>query len=188
METNTKGGVGKAFGRLLSGESFFMNTYSCEDGQGMISFPSEFPGKIVPIQLDGTKTIIAQKDAFMVAQETVNLDIKFNKKLGAGFFGGEGFILQKISGTGYVFLEICGDLIEINLEEGQTLKIDPGHIAYFEDTVTYDIAAVKGVKNMLFGGEGLFLATLSGPGKICLQTMPIAKLAYKISSTLGRKH
>lgn len=180
MKTNTKGGVLKGLGRMLSGDSFFMTTYTATEGTAMISFACEFPGKIVPMELKKGESIICQKDSFMVAEESVTLAMEFRKKLGAGFFGGEGFIMQKVSGPGKAFLEVSGEITEYTLEEGQVLKVDPGHIAFFEPTVSYDIARVKGIKNMLFGGEGIFLASLTGPGKIWLQSMPIASLAAKL--------
>jgi uncharacterized protein (AIM24 family) len=127
------------------------------------------------------ESLICQKDSFMVAQDGVKLEIHFRRKLGAGLFGGEGFILQKVTGPGRVFLEVPGDVREYTLEAGQTIRVDPGHIAFFEPTVNYDIERVKGVKNIFFGGEGLFLATLTGPGRVWLQTMPLANLANKLA-------
>ncbi len=180
METNTKGGLMKGLGRVIGGESLFMTTYTCASGTGMISFASEFPGKIVPMHLKEGESIMCQRDSFMVAENGVDLKSEFQRKLGAGMFGGEGFILQRITGPGCVFLEVAGEITEYALKEGQQLKIDPGHIAFFEPTVKYDIERIKGVKNMIFGGEGLFLATMEGPGKIWLQSMPISNLAQKI--------
>lgn len=187
MESNMKGGLGKAFGRLFSGESMFMVTYRCDEGTGAITFCSEFPGRIIEFAMDGKKEIICQRDAFMVAESKVNLEIEFTKRIGAGFFGGEGFILQKISGTGKAFLEIAGEVTEYQLKEGQSLKVDPGYIAAFEKGVDYDIERIKGVKNMLFGGEGLFLAHLTGPGKVWLQSMPLSNLAMKIAKFVPKK-
>lgn len=186
MTSNMKGGIGKTFGRMLSGESMFLVTYKSGAGQGIISFCSEFPGKIVPFEMAG-QTIICQRDAFMMAQEGVNLNMKFNKKIGAGLFGGEGFFLQEISGTGTAFLEFSGEITEYILEEGQVLKVDPGYIGAFESTVGYNIERIKGVKNMLFSGEGIFLATLSGPGRIWLQSMPLSNLAKKIGRHIPKK-
>ena len=187
METNTKGGLMSGLGRALAGESLFMTTYTSRIPNGMITFTPEAPGKVIPIQLAPGQMIIAQKDAFMCAQSTVKLEMHFRKKLGAGLFGGEGFILQKLTGPGMAFLEIPGEVKEYNLAQGQVLKIDPGHIAAFDPTVNYDINMVKGLKNIVFGGEGLFLATVSGPGKLWLQTMPIANLAHKISKYIPTK-
>jgi len=180
METNTKGGLMKALGRKFSGESLFMTTYTCEEGTGMITLSNEFPGKVLDFDLNAGESLICQKDAFMFAQSSVDLSIHVRKKLGAGLFGGEGFLMQKITGPGKAFLEIAGEITEMTLTAGQELKIDPGHIALFEPTVEFDITRVKGVKNILFGGEGLFLATLKGPGKVWLQSMPISNLASKI--------
>jgi len=187
MESNVKGGIGKAFGRMLSGESIFMVTYTCSTGAGLISFCSEFPGKVVLYNLKAGESVICQRDAFMVAETGVSLQMEFTKRLGAGFFGGEGFFLQKITGPGKAFLEFAGEITEYTLQEGQSLKVDPGYIGAFEPTVKYDIARVKGIKNMLFGGEGLFLAELVGPGKIWLQSMPLANLAKKIAPYVPQK-
>lgn len=180
MKTGGRGGIGAMFGRALSGESLFLTTYTCEAKQGMVVFTMESPGSIMPIELEAGQTLIAQKDAFMVAQDGVEMEMHFRKKLGAGLFGGEGFILQKFTGPGMVFAEIAGEVRSYTLKDGQTLKVDPGHIAMFEPTVDYDIEMVKGISNMLFSGEGLFLATLTGPGKIWLQTMPLANMAMAI--------
>ena len=174
-------------GRALAGESLFMTTYTSRIPHALIVFTPEAPGKVVPLQLAPNQVIIAQKDAFMCAQESVKLEMHFRKKLGAGLFGGEGFILQKLTGPGMAFLEIPGEVKEYQLAQGQTLKIDPGHIAAFEPTVNYDITMVKGLKNVFFAGEGLFLAQLTGPGKVWLQTMPISNLAQKIFNYLPSK-
>lgn len=186
METSGKGGVLKSLGRMFSRESFFMTTYRCTEGQGLITFASELPGTILPFQLEEGQEIICQKDAFMCAEDGVDLSVHLRKKLGAGFFAGEGFIMQKVTGPGLAFLEINGELTEYELEEGQMLKVDPGHIGALEPSVDVDISRVKGVKNMLFGGEGLFLATVTGPGKAWLQSMPLSNLANKIGSALPK--
>lgn len=187
MDTSTKGGLMAGLGRALAGESLFMTTYTSRIPNALIVFTPEAPGKVVPLQLAPNQVIIAQKDAFMCAQESVKLEMHFRKKLGTGLFGGEGFILQKLTGPGMVFLEIPGEVKEYQLGQGQTLKIDPGHIAAFEPTVNYDITMVKGLKNVLFAGEGLFLAQLTGPGKVWLQTMPISNLAQKIFKYMPSK-
>ncbi|MCL4876992.1 MAG: TIGR00266 family protein [Anaerolineae bacterium] len=186
MATSGKGGLGKMIGRALSGESLFLTTYTAKANGAMITFTPEAPGKIIDFHLEAGNSIIAQKDAFMCAQDSVDLAMHFRKKLGAGIFGGEGFILQKLTGPGIAFVEISGEVIEYNLKPGQKLKIDTGHIAMYEPTVDYDIQMVKGVTNMLFGGEGLFLATLTGPGKVWLQTMPISNLASRIAAYIPR--
>jgi uncharacterized protein (AIM24 family) len=146
----------------------------------LITFTPEAPGAILPLQLAAGESRICQKDAFMVAENSVSLEIHFRKKLGAGLFGGEGFVLQKITGPGLAFVEIAGEVREYELKPGEVMKVDPGHIAMYEPSVNYDIQRVKGVKNIFFGGEGLFLATLTGPGKVWLQSMPLSNLASKL--------
>lgn len=180
MDTNMKGGLFGGIGRAMSGESLFMNFYRCIGKDGMIAFPSSFPGKIVPLELKQGQSVIAQKHAFLAAQDGVSLEMFFRKKLGTGLFGGEGFILQKISGPGTVFCEFDGDIEEYNLAPGETLKVDTGHVAMFDPSVSFEIEMIKGFKNMFFGGEGLFLAKMTGPGRIWLQTMPIENLAREI--------
>jgi uncharacterized protein (TIGR00266 family) len=181
MSTDTRGGLLKGLGRSLAGESLFMTTYRCRSGAGMVVFTPESPGKILALDLASGQSMICQKDAFMCAVDSVTLETHFRKRLGAGLFGGEGFILQKLTGPGVAFAEIAGELREYTLQPGQMMRVDPGHIALYEPTVDYDIQRVKGVKNILFGGEGLFLATLKGPGKIWLQSMPLSNLAGKLA-------
>ena len=178
MET-TGGGLGKMFSKAFSGESMFQNIYTA-NGDGMITFGSSFPGKIVAIDIQPGRNFIVQKSAFLAAEAGVELSIHFNKKAGAGFFGGEGFIMQKISGQGTAFVEIDGDLVEYELAVGQKIIVDTGNVAGFDSTVSIDIQTVKGVKNMVFGGEGIFNTVLTGPGRIWLQTMPIANVANAI--------
>jgi uncharacterized protein (TIGR00266 family) len=187
METDTRGGLLKGLGRSLAGESLFMTTYRCRSGGGMVVFTPESPGKVLDFELASGQSLICQKDAFMCAVDSVSLEMHLRKRLGAGLFGGEGFILQKVTGPGLVFVEIAGEVREYTLAAGQVMKVDPGHIALYEPTVDYDIQRVKGVKNILFGGEGLFLATLKGPGKIWLQSMPLSNLAAKIARYLPTK-
>ena len=187
MTTNTRGGLMKGLGRSLAGESLFLTTYtSSVDGAWMVLTP-EAPGKVIELDLAAGQTMICQKDAFMCAESTVEMKMKFRKKLGAGVFGGEGFILQQITGPGKAWLEIPGETVQYTLQAGQTVKVDPGHIAAFEPTVNYDVETVKGLGNILFSGEGLFLATLTGPGKVILQTMPLSNLAKKLSKYLPSK-
>lgn len=181
MKTSGRGGLGKMIGRALSGESLFLTTYTAEVDNVAIAFTPEAMGRIMPLQLAAGHTMIVQKDAFMCAEDSVDLATHFRKKLGAGLFGGEGFILQKLTGPGIAFTEIIGDVAEYELRQGQKLKVDPGHLAMYEPTVNYDIQMVKGIKNIFLSGEGLFLATLTGPGKVWLQTMPISNLAHKIA-------
>ena len=176
METSTGGGLLKGLGRALSGDSLFLNFFTAQSNNEQIGFSACTPGKIMPIKLDGSNTIIGQKNAFLAAEDSVDVDIFFKKKLGAGLFGGEGFVLQKFSGNGIVFLEIDGEVIEKDLQPGETLLLDPGHVAAMDESVDFDIERVKGAKNILFG-EGLFFAKLTGPGKVWIQTMPISKLA-----------
>jgi len=187
MESNTRGGLLAGLGRALAGESLFMTTYTCERGTGLITFTPEAPGRVLAFELGPGQSLICQKDAFMAAQEGVQLQMHFRKRLGTGLFGGEGFILQKVTGPGVVFLEIAGDVREYDLQPGEVMKVDPGHIALYEPTVDYDLTTVKGITNILFSGEGLFLATLRGPGKIWLQSMPLANLAAKIREFLPTK-
>jgi uncharacterized protein (TIGR00266 family) len=176
METNTGGGLIKGLGRALSGDTLFLNFFTAQEDNQQIGFSACTPGKIMPIRLNGSNTIIGQKNAFLAAEESINVDIHFKKKLGAGLFGGEGFVLQKFSGSGMVFLEIDGEVIEKDLQPGEKLLVDPGHVAAMEESVDFDIERVKGAKNILFG-EGLFFSKLTGPGKVWIQTMPISKLA-----------
>jgi uncharacterized protein (TIGR00266 family) len=181
MQTNMEGGLGGAFKRMFSGESIFMVNFTPQGGPGIIGFSAEFPGKIVPLNLGPGQTMICQKDAFMCAERSVSLDIHFRRKLGAGLFGGEGFIMQKITGPGLAFVELDGEIVEYTLEANQMLKVDTGHVAMYEPTVNFDVEIVRGFKNILFGGEGLFLTTLRGPGRVWLQTMPAMNLAKKLA-------
>ena len=188
MKTDTRGGLMAGLGRKLAGESLFMTTYTNRDAaESLIVFTPEAPGKIVPAKLGENQSLICQRDSFMCAETSVEVAMHFRKRLGAGFFGGEGFVLQKITGPGYVFLEIPGEVREYNLAAGESMRIDPGHIAFFEPSVSYDITTVKGLTNVLFSGEGLFLATLTGPGRIWLESLPIANLAAKLAKYLPTK-
>ena len=181
MSTNTGGGLGKMFKRALAGETLFVTDFYVNQGHGTVAFASEFPGKIIPFNLKAGESLIVQKDAFMCAEKSVDLDLHFRKRLATGLFGGEGFIMQRISGPGLFFLEVDGEAVEYELQAGQVLKVDTGHLAAFEPTVDFDVTMVKGFTNILLGGEGLFLASLRGPGKVWLQTMPMSKLAAKIA-------
>ncbi len=186
MDTNSGGGLGKMFKRALSGESLFIVDYYVGKGQGEVAFAAEFPGKVVDLQLAEGQQMIVQKDAFMCAEKSVDLDMHFRKKLGAGLFGGEGFILQKLTGAGTAFVNFDGEIVEKELAAGETLRVDTGHVAMFEPTVNFDVEMLKGFKNILLGGEGLFIATLRGPGKVWLQTMPMSKLAQKVAQYMPR--
>lgn len=181
MDTNSGGGLGKMFKRALSGESLFIVDYYVNSGQGEVAFAAEFPGKVIDLHLSEGQQMIVQKDAFMCAEKSVDLDMHFRKRLGSGLFGGEGFILQKLTGPGAAFVNFDGEIVERELAPGETLRVDTGHVAMFEPTVDFDVEMVRGFKNILLGGEGLFLATLRGPGKIWLQTMPMSKLAQRIA-------
>jgi len=184
MESYIRGGLGAGIGRMFTGESLFLVKYRSSGGKGLISFAPSFPGKIIPLEIAPGKELICQKDAFLAAEQSVNLETVFRKKLGVGLFGGEGFLLQKLTGKGMAFTEIDGEVFEMNLKAGEKMKVDTGSIAMFDTSIKYDIEMVKGVKNMLFGGEGLFLATLEGPGKVWLQSMPASSLAMKIAAYL----
>lgn len=179
METKT-GGIGKMFSKALSGESIFQNTYTAQGGPGMIAFASSFPGSIIPFDLS-QGPIIVQKGGYLASSPEAEIEIAFQKKIGAGFFGGEGFIMQKISGTGMAFIEIDGYVVQYELGAGQQMVIDTGYLAAMSSTCSMDIQTVKGIGNALFGGEGLFNTVVTGPGKIYLQTMPINNVAGAIA-------
>ena len=180
MSMETKGGgVGKMFSKAFSGESIFQNIYTA-NADAMITFGSSFPGKIVPVEIGPGRNLIVQKSAFLASETGVDLSIHFSRKLGAGLFGGEGFIMQKLSGNGTAFIEIDGDLVQYELKPGQKIIVDTGNVAGFTAGVQMDIQAVPGVKNALLGGEGLFNTILTGPGKVWLQTMPIYNVAMSI--------
>ena len=177
METTTGGGLGKALGRMFAGEALFQNRYTAQGGPGMIAFASSFPGSIRAFTIAPGREIILQKSGFLAAEATVELSVFFQKKLGSGLFGGEGFIMQKLSGQGLAFAEFDGHVVEYDLMPGQSMVVDTGYLAAMDATCTMDIKTVPGVKNMVFGGEGLFNTIVTGPGKIYLQTMPISAVA-----------
>lgn len=179
METNMKGGLMKGLGRMFSGESLFIATYTATRNDQEIVIASSFPGQIAAINISESP-IIAQKSAFLCAQPTVSLSAYVTRNVGAGFFGGEGFILQRVSGAGMAFIEIDGSLVERELAPGESIKVDTGNVAAFAETVQYQAEMVKGFKNVLFGGEGLFLTTLTGPGKVWLQTMTLSNFAKQL--------
>lgn len=180
METTSNGGLGKAFGRAFSGEKMFQNIYTAQGGPGMIAFASSFPGSIKAFQIVPGQDMIFQKKAFLASEAGVQLSVHFRKKLGSGLFGGEGFIMQKISGQGTVFAEFDGHVVEYELQAGQQIVIDTGHLAAMTASCSMDIQSVPGVKNMLFGGEGIFNTVITGPGHVWLQTMPISNVAGAI--------
>ena len=177
METSTNGGIGKAFGRFFSGESIFQNIYTSQGGPGMIAFASSFPGSIRPFQVSAGQEYIFQKSAFLASEASVELSTFFQKKFASGLFGGEGFIMQKVSGEGIVFAEFDGHIVEYDLAPGQQMVIDTGYLAAMTASCSIEIVSVPGVKNMLFGGEGIFNTLITGPGHIWLQTMPISAVA-----------
>ncbi len=177
METTSGGGIGKMFGKLISGEKMFQNRYTAQNSTGEITFGSSFPGSIRAFEITPGKSIIAQKSAFLASTEGVELSVHFKKSLGTGFFGGEGFIMQKISGSGTAFIEIDGYAVEYTLAAGESMIIDTGYLACMDETCTMDIQTVPGVKNMLLGGEGIFNTVVTGPGNIILQTLPVSGLA-----------
>ena len=181
MDSNMRGGLGKSIGRMFSGESMFMATYKAERPGAMVAFASTVAGEVLPVDVGANGGLICQKGAFLCAQETVNLNITFTKKFSAGLFGGEGFILQDISGSGMVFLEIDGNKVEKNLAPGEVIKVDTGNVVAFERSVRYEIETVKGLKNIFLGGEGLFLTKLTGPGKVILQTQNFNEFAGRIA-------
>ncbi|MCD6145398.1 MAG: TIGR00266 family protein [Methanosarcinales archaeon] len=190
MEAKMKGGLLGGIKRKFSGESLFLTEFTTTGSSGYVAFAGNVPGRIKPIELHGTE-FFAQKDAFLCAESSVNMDIAFTKKLGAGFFGGEGFILERFSGDGTAFIHACGDFVEMDLAEGETVKVDTGSVVGFDATVGYDITRAGGIKTSLFGGEGLFLTALTGPGHIIIQSMNIANLASALRpfmpvSTSGR--
>ena len=187
MDSNMRGGLGKSLGRMFSGESIFMATYRAERPGASIAFASTVAGEVLPVDIGASGGLIAQKGAFLCAQNTVELSVAFTKKLSAGFFGGEGFILQDIHGAGMAFLEIDGNKVEKVLAPGEVLKVDTGNVVAFEKTVHYEIETVKGLKNIFFGGEGLFLTKLTGPGRVILQTQNFNEFAGRIISMIPPK-
>ena len=183
METNA-GGLGKALGRMFTSESMFRNTYTAQNGQGMIAFASSFPGSVVAVEVTPETPVIAQKSAFLASTAGVEISVYLQKKIGTAHFGGEGFIMQKLSGHGTVFLEVDGSAVTYDLGAGQQLVVDTGNLAMVESTCSIEIQQVKGVKNVLFGGEGLFNTLVTGPGKVTLQTMPLSNLVGTIAMHL----
>ena len=187
MET-TGGGAGKMFGRMFSGESMFQNRYKARGGSGMIAFASKFPGDIRAVEITPSTPVICQKGAFLASTEGVEMSVAFQQKFSTGLFGGEGFIMQKLSGNGVAFIEVDGSTVEYNLESGQQLLIDTGYLAMMDATVKMEIQKVKGLKNAMFGGEGLFNTLVTGPGRVVIQTMPISGFAQLIASLLPKKN
>jgi len=184
MQTSTGGGMFKGFKRMVTGESFFITNFTYQgSGKGRVAFGAPYPGKVIPIDLDKFEgEFTCQKDSFLCAAQGVEIEIAFTKKLGAGLFGGEGFILQRLTGDGLAFTHAGGTVIEKQLQAGETLRVDTGCIVGMSRTVDYDIQAIGGFKNAMFGGEGLFVATLTGPGTTYLQSLPFSRLADRITA------
>ena len=187
METTSNGGIGKALGRMFAGEALFQNRYTATGGNGMIAFASSFPGQIRPWEIGPGREVIVQKSGFLAAEESVELSVFFQKKLGAGLFGGEGFIMQRLSGQGTAFLEFDGHVVEYNLQPGQQIVIDTGYLAAMDATCNMEIKSVPGLKNMVFGGEGLFNTVITGPGRVWLQTMPLPNVALSLAPFLPNR-
>lgn len=179
METKG-GGMGKALGRMFSGEALFQNVYTAQGGRGLIAFASSFPGEIRPVQIAPGREMIVQKRSFLASQESVQLSVHFQKRFSGGLLGGEGFIMQKLSGQGVAFIEIDGSSVEYHLQPGQSMIVDTGYLAAMDATCTLDVVTVPGIKNALFGGEGIFNTRVTGPGNIILQTMPITAVAQSL--------
>ncbi|MCC7478328.1 TIGR00266 family protein [bacterium] len=181
------GAIGGALSRAVAGESLFLNYFTARSGPGRVAFASSFPGKIIDVQLAEGQSIIAQRGAFLVGEDSLQLKVEFTRKLGAGLLGGEGFILQRISGPGLCFLEVDGELTVMDLQPGQQVKVDSGHVAAFTDSVRYEIELQKSFKNMLLSGEGLALAVLTGPGRVWIQNLTLGNLAGRIAPYLPQR-
>ena len=188
MEAKMRGGLLKGLGRKFMGETMFLTEFTSTGGQGMASFGGTAPGTIKALDLSSGTNWMVQKDAFLVAEDSIEMSVGFQKKLGSMFFGGEGFILQRLSGKGKVFIHACGDFVEFNLEQDQILKVDTGSVVGWEETVDFDIERVKGIKTMFFGGEGIFLTTLKGPGKVIIQSMNLSNLASALAPFLPHQN
>ena len=184
MDTNTGGGIKKMFGRMFSGESLFLNEYTAQGGRGMIAFASSFPGSIIPYEVTPGNGVIVQKRGFLAMEKGLELSVYFQRKLGKGFFGGEGFIMQRITGEGVVFLEIDGYCKAYDLKEGQSIVVDTGYLAAMSESCTMDVQTVKGAKNIFLGGEGLFHTRITGPGRVYIQSMPVINTAQRLTPYL----
>lgn len=180
MET-AGGGIGKMFSKALSGERMFHNRYTAQGSQGMIAFASSFPGNIVAVEIAPGQEVVCQKSAFLASTTGVELSVFFQKKMGAGFFGGEGFVMQRLSGSGTAFLEIDGSVVTKQLAPGEQIIVDTGYLALMDATCSVDIVSVKGLKNKFLGGEGFFNTVVTGPGRVSLQTMPAVQVASVVS-------
>jgi uncharacterized protein (TIGR00266 family) len=187
MNTKAGGGLGGMLKRAVSGATVFIIDFSATGAPGQVSFSTDFPGKVLPIELEGGQSVIMHKHAFLCAEKSVGLDVFFTRKLGAGLFGGEGFILQKLTGPGMVFAELDGDAVEYSMKAGEVMKVESGHVAMFEASVSFDVQMIKGITNILASGEGLFLATLTGPGRIWLHSMTVSKMAHRLMEFIPTK-
>ncbi len=181
MDTSARGGIGKALGRMFSGDSIFQNKYTAMGGMGQIAFSSSFPGSIKVVNITPAEPFIVQKGGFLAATDGVELSVHFQKRLGSGFFGGEGFVMQKLSGTGTAFIEIDGHACEYELAQGQSMIVNTGYLAGMSASCTMDVQAIQGAKNVLFGGQGIFHTVVQGPGRVILQSMPITNLAKTLT-------
>jgi uncharacterized protein (TIGR00266 family) len=184
METRAKGGLWAGVKRKFAGESFFLVNLTSVRGNGIVGFGSEFPGKIRPLKLGPGEEMIAQKDAFLASEQSVTFDATFTRKIGAGLLGGEGLILIKVKGPGTVFFNVGGEISEVTLQKGQKVRVDTSNLAMFDASVDYSVERVKGVRNIIWGGEGLFLATCTGPGRVWVQSLPVSELAGKLAEYL----
>ena len=187
MSTGAKGGLFGGLKRLIAGESFFITSFTCVGKEGHVCFSAPYPGKIIPLDLSKTGEMLCQKDAYLCSAKGIDISIAFTRRLGAGFFGGEGFILQRLSGDGLAFVHAGGASAKINLQANQKLRVDTGCLVAMQSSVNYDIEFVGGIKTALFGGEGLFFARLSGPGDVYLQTLPFSRMADRILGATGGK-
>jgi len=187
METKAKGGFWASLKRKFAGESFFLVNFTSAAGKGLIGMGSEFPGKIIPMKLNKDDEIVAQKDAFLCSETSINFDATFTKRIKSGLFGGEGLVLIKLRGPGLTFFNVGGEISKIELENGQKIRVDTGNLAMMDSSVEYDIERIRGVKNIIWGGEGLFIATCTGPGRVWVQSMPVNELAAKLSEYMPRR-
>ena len=187
MNSKAGGGLGGMLKRAVSGATAFIIDFAAAGAPGQVCFTTDFPGKILPVELEAGQSIIMHKHAFLCAEKSVTLDVFFTRKLGAGLFAGEGFMLQKLTGPGMAFAELDGDAVEYHLQPNQVMKVEPGHGAMFEDSVAFNIEMIKGMANILLGGEGLFLATLKGPGRIWLHSMTESKMALRLAEFMPAK-
>ena len=179
------GGLFSAVKRMAGGGSLFMTEFTAQGGSGIVAFATKAPGHIFPVQVDPGHSYMIHRHGFLCATPGVELSVAFQQSLGAGIFGGDGFILQKLSGSCDAWVELDGEVVHYDLKAGETLRVHPGHVGMFDASVRFEITRIKGIRNMLFGGDGIFLAALTGPGRIWLQSLPLANLAHALSPYLG---